>query len=238
MERTFADRQMPMGAPSPRRSSFQSEQGKPVARRGRKPEASPPTEEAAQLPDPLPQEEASSIAQLTIVFRLRFAVALSVAVCSFSASSQQRRIAGPRRVHRAEWRPGSPAHGKRLVERLGGRVTSPTLSVINGFGASLTPEDAASLAADGGVHAVSPNGSASPRADLQVDDPDAPPSERRSRRTRKPTSTAATRRPTSSRRASPPQTKTSGGMRCPVTDATTRKSKRLNYSRRTATRRS
>ena len=51
----------------------------------------------------------------------------------------------------------SPAAGKRLVRVLGGRVTSPTLRVINGFGASLNRNAAKRLARHRGVKAVSRN---------------------------------------------------------------------------------
>ena len=173
------------------------------------------------------------MAELTIVFRLRFAVALSVAVClilAFHVSNAASQSRGEYIVQMASG--SSPAHGKRLVERLGGRVTSPTLSVINGFGASLTPEDAASLAADGGVHAVSPNGSASPRTDLQVDDPDAPPSDTPLTADEEADLNGGDEEADVEPESVSTEAKTSGGMRCPVTDATTRKSKRLNYSRR------
>ena len=79
------------------------------------------------------------MAELTIVFRLRFAVALAAAVCIFLAFTVARADAT---AARAEYivqmdKGTSPAAGKRLVRRLGGRVTSPTLRVINGFGAAL-----------------------------------------------------------------------------------------------------
>ena len=172
------------------------------------------------------------MAELTIVFRLRFAVALTIGVCLILAFHVSNAASQSRGEYIVQMAPGSsPADGKRLVERLGGSVTSPTLSIINGFGASLTPEDAASLAADGGVHAVSPNGSASSTADLPVEDPDLPP----------PADTPLTadeeadlnggddaeETPVEPESVST-QTKTSGSQRCPVTDATTRKSKRLN----------
>ena len=51
----------------------------------------------------------------------------------------------------------SPAAGKRLVRRLGGRVTSPTLRVINGFGAALTKKAAGSSRRHRRVKAVSLN---------------------------------------------------------------------------------
>jgi serine protease AprX len=51
----------------------------------------------------------------------------------------------------------TPAAGKRLVRVLGGRVTSPTLRVINGFGAKLSRRAAARLRRAKGVKAVSVN---------------------------------------------------------------------------------
>jgi Subtilase family len=95
------------------------------------------------------------MAELTIVFRLRFAVALALAllllfICStrdaWSAEYIVQMDAGT-----------APSEGTALVERLGGRVTSPELGVINGFGASLDSRAADRLAASDGVWAVSPN---------------------------------------------------------------------------------
>ena len=79
------------------------------------------------------------MAELTIVFRLRFAVALAAAVCLLLAVAASNADATGARAARAEYivqmdRGASPAAGKRLVRRFGGRVTSPTLRVINGFG--------------------------------------------------------------------------------------------------------
>jgi serine protease AprX len=53
----------------------------------------------------------------------------------------------------------TPAAGKRLVRALGGRVTSPTLRVINGFGAKLSRRAAARLRHRRGIKAVSLNAS-------------------------------------------------------------------------------
>jgi serine protease AprX len=100
------------------------------------------------------------MAELTIVFRLRFAVALTAAICvllvSFGASAD---AAGTRSANYiVQMQKGtSPAAGKRLVRRLGGRVTSPTLRVINGFGAELTRRAAARLERQPRVKAVSLN---------------------------------------------------------------------------------
>src|SRR5918993_2883404 len=99
------------------------------------------------------------MAELTIVFRLRFAVALTAAVCLLlvftagDAGATQARYEYIVQMDRGT----SPAAGKRLVRKLGGRVTSPTLRVINGFGASLNRKAARRLARHRGVKAVSPN---------------------------------------------------------------------------------
>ena len=99
------------------------------------------------------------MAEFTIVFRLRFAVALSAALCVLVAAGASNASATPAR---AEYiiqmdQATSAAAGKRLVRALGGRVTSPTLRVINGFGASLNRKAARRLARHRGVKAVSPN---------------------------------------------------------------------------------
>jgi serine protease AprX len=102
------------------------------------------------------------MAELTIVFRLRFAVALAVSVCLLLAVAASNADATDARAARAEYivqmdRGTSPAAGKRLVRRFGGRVTSPTLRVINGFGAALTRKAAKRLRHRRGVKAVSRN---------------------------------------------------------------------------------
>ena len=99
------------------------------------------------------------MAELTIVFRLRFAVALAAAVCIFLAFAVSRADAT---ATRGEYivqmdKGASPAAGKRLVRRLGGRVTSPTLRVINGFGAALSRKAVVRLRRHRGVKAVTRN---------------------------------------------------------------------------------
>ena len=113
------------------------------------------------------------MAELTIVFRLRFAVALSVALCLLFAVASQEAWAAPQREYIVQMEQDeAPEAGMRLVERLGGTVTSPALTVINGFGAVLSHADAERLAASAGVHAVSPNGAAESRSHLDDDDRD------------------------------------------------------------------
>jgi serine protease AprX len=99
------------------------------------------------------------MAELTIVFRLRFAVALTAAICILLVVGAANADATSARAeYIIQMDEGtSPAAGKRLVRTLGGRVTSPTLHVINGFGASLEPGAAKRLARRHGVKAVSPN---------------------------------------------------------------------------------
>jgi serine protease AprX len=99
------------------------------------------------------------MAELTIVFRLRFAVALAAAVCLLLMAGALSAEATPARAeYIVQMKKGaSPAAGKRLVRAFGGRVTSPTLRVINGFGARLTRKAAARLSHRRGVKAVSLN---------------------------------------------------------------------------------
>jgi len=99
------------------------------------------------------------MAELTIVFRLRFAVALATAVCIFLAFSAAHADAtATRGEYIVQMKKGtSPVAGKRLVRRLGGRVTSPTLRVINGFGAALTKKAVRRLRRHRGVKAVTRN---------------------------------------------------------------------------------
>src|SRR5688572_27970884 len=99
------------------------------------------------------------MAELTIVFRLRFVVALTAAVCLLlvfiagDAGATQARDETFVQMGRA----ASPAAGKRLVRTHGGRVTSPTLRVINGFGASLSRKAAALRSKHPRVKSISRN---------------------------------------------------------------------------------
>jgi serine protease AprX len=99
------------------------------------------------------------MAELTIVFRLRFAVALTAAVCLlFAVGASSADATAARTEYIVQMDKGkSPAAGKRLVRRLGGRITSPTLRVINGFGAALTRKAATRLRRHRGVKAVTRN---------------------------------------------------------------------------------
>jgi serine protease AprX len=100
------------------------------------------------------------MSELTIVFRLRFAVALAAVACVlFTVSTlNAHAAASPRAGYIVQMQQGtSHAAGKRLVRALGGRVTSPTLRVINGFGATLSRRAAARLKGHRGVRQVSLN---------------------------------------------------------------------------------
>jgi serine protease AprX len=99
------------------------------------------------------------MAELNIVFRLRFAVALAATICLLFAAVTTTADAGPARAtYIVQMKKGaSPAEGKRLVRVLGGRVTSPTMRVINGFGARLTQRQAGRLARKPGVKDVTLN---------------------------------------------------------------------------------
>jgi serine protease AprX len=99
------------------------------------------------------------MAELNIVFRLRFAVALTAALCLllvFSAGEAGATQARHEYIVQLD-KGTSPATGKRLVRHLGGRVTSRTLRVINGFGASLSRKAVARLKRHPRVKSVSRN---------------------------------------------------------------------------------
>jgi serine protease AprX len=100
------------------------------------------------------------MAEQTIVFRLRFAVALAASVCVLLLVVGT--LNAEARPARAEYivqmkKGASPAPAKRFVRHHGGRVTSPTLRVINGFGAALSRKAARRLRHRRGVKAVSLN---------------------------------------------------------------------------------
>ena len=108
------------------------------------------------------------MAEQTIVFRLRFAVALLLALSLLLVVSS-RDAWGAEYVVQMETG-SAPSDGASLVERLGGRVTSPELEVINGFGASLDADAAARLATSPGVRAVSPNAGVTASSNTDVDE--------------------------------------------------------------------
>jgi serine protease AprX len=108
------------------------------------------------------------MAEQTIVFRLRFAVALALALALLLVFST-RDAWGAEYIVQME-AGSAPSDGAAMAERLGGRVTSPELEVINGFGAELDADAAARLAAGPGVRAVSPNAGVTASSDLDADE--------------------------------------------------------------------
>jgi len=99
------------------------------------------------------------MAEHTIVFRLRFFVALGAAICILLAGgAYNANAAATRGEYIVQMSQGTtPAAGKRLVRALGGRITSRTLRVINGFGASFSRRAALRLRRHRGVKSVSLN---------------------------------------------------------------------------------
>jgi serine protease AprX len=98
--------------------------------------------------------------QLTIVFRLRFAVAVTILFTLVFAF--QARDAFAEELGAAEYivqmEPGyTPSYGQQIVSELGGQVTSPELPVINGFGAMLEDDAAEELESRASVRDVSLN---------------------------------------------------------------------------------
>jgi serine protease AprX len=125
------------------------------------------------------------MAELTIVFRLRFAVALSAATCLLLVFAAGKAWAADEYIVQMETG-STPAQGQQLVQALGGTVTTAELPVINGFGALLEDDAAEELGLNAMVKAVTLNAPTDAGGD---------------------TSTTTT---------------TSGNLRCPTTNATTR----------------
>jgi serine protease AprX len=123
------------------------------------------------------------MSELTIVFRLRFAVALSAALCLMLVFAARDAWAADEYIVQMDTG-ATPAQGQQMVQSLGGTVTTPALPVINGFGAVLEDDAAEELALSPVVKAVTLNA------------------------------------PTDS---GTEETTTSGNMRCPATNATTRR---------------
>lgn len=114
--------------------------------------------------------------QLKIAFRLRLRLRLMIAA-SVGAGALALAFVAPGQASAAAAQPeyivqmeagSSPQSGMRTAEKLGGRVTSEALPVINGFGVSLSARDAARLESRADVRAVSPNGDAGTRADMPI----------------------------------------------------------------------
>ncbi|HKP22047.1 MAG TPA: S8 family peptidase [Thermoleophilaceae bacterium] len=86
------------------------------------------------------------------------AIAAAICLLLFAGSLNARAASSHTGEYIVQMKKGTtPAAGKRLVRALGGRVTSPTLRVINGFGAKLSRRAAARLRHRRGVKAVSLN---------------------------------------------------------------------------------
>jgi serine protease AprX len=125
------------------------------------------------------------MSELTIVFRLRFAVALSAALCLLLVFAARDAWAAEEYVVQME-PVATAAQGQQIVQSLGGTVTTPELPVINGFGAVLEDDAAEELANYPTVKAVTLNAPADTGTGTE-------------------------------------STTTSGNMRCPATNATTRR---------------
>jgi len=96
------------------------------------------------------------MAELTVVFRLRFAVALSAALCLILVFAAHDAWAADEYIVQMD-AGATPAQGQQLVQTLGGTVTTPELPVINGFGAALEDDAAEELATYPAVKAVTLN---------------------------------------------------------------------------------
>jgi serine protease AprX len=133
------------------------------------------------------------MSELTIVFRLRFAVALSAALCLILVFAARDAFAeeGIPAEYIVQMEPGvAPSQGQQVVADLGGQLTTGDVAVINGFGAVLQDDAAEELVNTPGVHAVTPNSVTAPEPAATVPAPN--------------NSTAA-----------------SGGLRCALSDAGT-----------------
>src|SRR4051812_18879578 len=97
---------------------------------------------------------------LTINFRLRFAVAVTLAalfVLAVNARQSYAQTADTSEYIVQMDASSTPADGRQIVADLGGQVTTPELPVINGFGATMSEEAADELSARAGVAAVTQN---------------------------------------------------------------------------------
>lgn len=102
------------------------------------------------------------MAELTIVFRLRFAVALTVALGLLLVLQARDASAldDSADEYVVQMESGySPAQGEQIVAELGGQVTTPNLPVINGFGAMLQDDVAEELESRPSVRDVTLNSS-------------------------------------------------------------------------------
>jgi serine protease AprX len=102
------------------------------------------------------------MAELTIVFRLRFAVALTVALglLLFLHARDASALDETAAEYIVQMESGyTPNQGQQIVAELGGQVTTPDLPVINGFGAKLDDDAAEELESRASVRDVTLNAS-------------------------------------------------------------------------------
>jgi serine protease AprX len=102
------------------------------------------------------------MAELTIVFRLRFAVALTVVLGLILVlqAHDASALDDSADEYIVQMESGySPAQGEQIVAELGGQVTTPDLPVINGFGAMLQDDVAEELESRPSVRDVTLNSS-------------------------------------------------------------------------------
>ena len=105
------------------------------------------------------------MSELTIVFRLRFLVALTAALCLLLGFAARDAFAeeGIPAEYIVQMEPGvSPSQGQQTVGELGGQLTTGDVPIINGFGAVLQDDAAEELVNSPGVHAVTPNSVTAP----------------------------------------------------------------------------
>jgi len=114
------------------------------------------------------------MSELTIVFRLRFAVAVSAALCLVFVFAARDAFAeeGIPAEYIVQMEPGvTPSQGQQVVADLGGQLTTGEVPVINGFGAVLQDDAAEELVNTPGVHAVTPNSVTAPEPAATVPAP-------------------------------------------------------------------
>ncbi len=100
------------------------------------------------------------MAELTIVFRLRFAVALTAVLGLLCVMQARDAFAAPHGTYEyiVQMDHGaSPVKGQKMAVKLGGVLTGPRIPVINGFAAFMNEGTARALAKRPGVHGVSRN---------------------------------------------------------------------------------
>ena len=113
--------------------------------------------------------------QITIVFRLRFAVALTILFTLLLFGFQARAAFAEEGIpaeYIVQMEPGvAPAQGQQVVADLGGQTTTGDVPIINGFGAVLQDDAAEELVNTPGVHAVTPNSVTAPEPAATVPAP-------------------------------------------------------------------